>query len=132
VLVEQNFCYGDTAVTVDNAGFQLRSRVNLVDLAGSERGRTRKWNTMSDCIEMQEKEAIKINKSLLVLNPVISNLSDNKSYAPLWRVKAYSPFEEFARWKRFYSLGCESQPIYKGLWRDTHFSRVCKAGQKDS
>jgi len=83
LLVLQCFSYGDIT---DSAGFQIRSRVNLVDLAGSERGRTRKWNVKSDCIE-REEEAININKSLLVLNQVISNLSENKSYAPFGESK---------------------------------------------
>jgi len=84
VLVKQSFSYGDTT---DGAGFHLLSRVNLVDLAGSERGRTRKLNDKSDCIAAQEEEAININKSLLVLNKVISNLSDSKIYAPFGESK---------------------------------------------
>ena len=81
VQIEQTFSYGGI---MDKEGFQLRSRVNLVDLAGSERGRTRKWNV--DCIE-REEEAIHINKSLLVLNQVISNLSVGKSYVPFGESK---------------------------------------------
>jgi len=84
VLVKQSFSYSDIT---DSAGFHLHSRVNLVDLAGSERGRTRKLNDQSDCISAQEEEAININKSLLVLNKVISNLSDGKIYAPFGESK---------------------------------------------
>jgi len=47
--------------------------VNLVDLAGSERGKTRKGQEDS-----LDEEAITINKSLGVLNRVISSLSDGR------------------------------------------------------
>jgi len=58
------------------------AHVNLVDLAGSERGRTRKTNSNPDTVECLESEAISINKSLLVLNQVLQNLSADKSFAP--------------------------------------------------
>jgi GTPase SAR1 family protein len=74
--------------------FEVNSLINLVDLAGSERGRTRKITEKKyidarklhhegdggrkDEFEALEGEATSINKSLLVLNQVISRLAHAK------------------------------------------------------
>ena len=85
--------------------FKVHSLVNLVDLAGSERGRTRKFTERKlrdaklpcegeyasdlDKFQALEDEAIFINKSLLVLNQVISNLAKAKKGS-----KIFAPFRE--------------------------------------
>ena len=56
---------------------KMTSVVNLVDLAGSERGRTVKGQD-----DRTATESVAINKSLRVLNQVISSRAAGKSHAP--------------------------------------------------
>jgi len=76
--VQQIFKQDGRDTETEAFGLTLTSVINMVDLAGSERGRTRKANQDGSL----EAEAIAINKSLRVLNQVISNLANNKTHAP--------------------------------------------------